>query len=257
MPNFLYISTDGLRPDAIYPDTTPNLWQLKTRARYSMQARSVMPSVTLPCHMSIFHSVPPERHNVLSNTYVPMVRPFDGLVETLSKAGKRCGFFYSWEPLRDVVRPLHLAHSSFIAYADNPEISDDKTVAEFLPYLKAAAFDFMFLYLGSIDEVGHLSGWMSQEYLEQAQHVDALLGDIFDALPANTSMLIHSDHGGHKRMHGTDNDEDMLIPWFLYGEGVAAGETSQAISLLDTAPTIAAFFELAAPVQWEGRSLLG
>lgn len=47
---------------------------------YSLRARTVMPSVTLPCHMSLFHSVDPGRHGILTNTYVPQARPRGGAV---------------------------------------------------------------------------------------------------------------------------------------------------------------------------------
>ena len=60
MPNVLYISTDGLRPDAIQKANTPNLQAMMKQGAYSLKAQAVMPSVTLPCHMSIFHSVPPQ-----------------------------------------------------------------------------------------------------------------------------------------------------------------------------------------------------
>ena len=61
------IMIDGLRPDAITPDGCPALTGLMARGAYSLQARSLMPCLTLPCHMSIFHSVPPGRHGVTSN----------------------------------------------------------------------------------------------------------------------------------------------------------------------------------------------
>ena len=40
-----------------------------------------MPSVTLPCHMSLFHSVDPDRHGITTNGYVPQVRPIKGMFD--------------------------------------------------------------------------------------------------------------------------------------------------------------------------------
>ncbi len=51
------------------------------------------PSVTLPCHMSIFHSMPPSRHGV--TTYTPPVRPVPRLVEVIHGAGQRTAFFHN------------------------------------------------------------------------------------------------------------------------------------------------------------------
>ena len=58
----LFVMIDGLRPDALARIDCPTLTGLMERGASSLHATSVMPSITLPCHMSIFHSVPPTRH---------------------------------------------------------------------------------------------------------------------------------------------------------------------------------------------------
>ena len=72
MKQVLYLSVDGLRPDALAAAHTPNFQTLMRKGAYTLDAQAVMPSVTLPCHMSVFHSVPPERHGTTTNTYTPM-----------------------------------------------------------------------------------------------------------------------------------------------------------------------------------------
>lgn len=52
----LMILVDGMRPDSIADI------QLAQNLTSTMAAKPVMPSVTLPCHMSLFHSVAPSRH---------------------------------------------------------------------------------------------------------------------------------------------------------------------------------------------------
>lgn len=256
MTKVLYISTDGLRPDAIAAAHTPNFRAVMSRGAYTLAGCSVMPSISLPCHMSIFHSVPPERHGILVNTYTPMARPVPGLVEVLNDSGKRCASFISWEPLRDLSRPGSLSVSTLIAYARNPEAADVLTVQAALPYLHSGEFDFVFLYLATIDEVGHDFGWMSQRYLRQVEHVDAHLGTIMENLPADTAVLIHSDHGGHDRSHGTDSAQDMTIPWMAAGPGIRENfEIERRVSLLDTAPTITRILGVTPSVVWEGRAV--
>lgn len=71
----------------------------------NVYAKTVVLSVTLPCHMSLFHSVVPQRHGILTNIYVPQVRPVKGLFEILTGQGKKCAMFYSWEELRDISGP--------------------------------------------------------------------------------------------------------------------------------------------------------
>ena len=53
----ILISVDGMRPDGLQQCGNPFLEELKKTASYTFDARTVIPSVTLPCHMSMFHSV--------------------------------------------------------------------------------------------------------------------------------------------------------------------------------------------------------
>jgi len=107
----LLILVDGMRPDAI--ENMPAVQELMKKSTYTLDARTVMPSVTLPCHVSLFHSVDPERHGTTTNVYAPQVRPIKGLCEVLSDHGKKNAFFYDWEQLRDLTRPGSLTFSYF------------------------------------------------------------------------------------------------------------------------------------------------
>ena len=109
----ILISIDGMRPDGVQKCGNPFVEELKKISSYTFNARTVEPSVTLPCHMSLFHSVTPSRHGILTNTYVPQVRPINGLFERVSQSGGTCAFFYGWEPLRDVARPGSLKWANY------------------------------------------------------------------------------------------------------------------------------------------------
>jgi predicted AlkP superfamily pyrophosphatase or phosphodiesterase len=249
------IMIDGLRPEAVTAETCPNLTGLMARGSYTRRARSVLPCITLPCHMSIYHSVPPQRHGVTTNTFTPMARPLPGLMEVARAANKRCAFFYNWEPLRNVSLPGSLAHSFFIDNVEEPE-GDSVVAAEAARTLAANALDFAFIYFGAVDVAGHNHGWMSPGYLSQAAFVDGLLGRLLAELPPESHFLVQADHGGIERNHGTDLPENMTIPWVLAGPGVRAGHEIQGpVSLLDTAPTLARLLGVAAHPHWEGRAV--
>jgi predicted AlkP superfamily pyrophosphatase or phosphodiesterase len=253
MPCVVFVMIDGLRPDAVTPEHSPNLLALCRRGAHTFTGSSVAPSVTLPCHMSIFHSVPPSRHGVTDNKWSPMARPLPGLIEMANNAGKRCAFVYNWEPLRNVSQPGSLYLSNFRDTAYNAD-GDDWVGAAAAGLLAADAPDFVFVYFGTVDTAGHAFGWMSPEYLSQAARVDALLGSVVAALPAEAVVLVHADHGGHERTHGTDSPEDMTIPWVIAGPGIRQNHTlASPVSLLDTAPTAARLLGLTPHAQWEGR----
>lgn len=253
MAPVLFVMMDGVRPDAIATTQTPTLKGLMARGATTFTARSVMPSITLPCHTSIFHSVPPARHGITSNEWHPMARPLPGLIELVGLAAKTSAFFFNWEQLRDLSRPGSLSYSYFRAtsYMEN---GDDEFAAEAAARIPKDRWDFVFLYLGTVDSIGHFFGWMSPEYLKQLERIDGLLGQVLAALPADYSVIVHSDHGGHDRDHGSDIPEDMTIPWIAAGPGIKAGYQIQGpVSLLDTAPTAAKILGLTPHPLWEGH----
>ncbi len=249
------VMTDGMRPDALPLVNTPHLDGLQARGAYTMAGTSVMPSVTLPCHTSIFHSVPPQRHGIVTNIWQPMARPLPGLVDQARAAGKRCHFYHNWEPLRDLNRPEAL---DFSYYRNNCYTPDgDRAIAQVAAETIAADRpDFAFVYLGTIDVAGHVFGWMADEYLRQIEAVDSAVGCVIDALRPEDTLLLHSDHGGHDRTHGTDSPEDMTIPWIIAGPGIRQGYALQSpVSLLDSAPTLARVLGVTAHPHWEGRCI--
>ncbi len=105
----ILISVDGMRPDAL--QYVPQAQEFIKRSSYTLCASTVFPSVTLPCHMSMFHSVGPERHGVTTNVFTPQVRPINGLAEQLHDNGNSCAFFHNWAQLRDIAQPASVYYS--------------------------------------------------------------------------------------------------------------------------------------------------
>ncbi len=250
----ILVTLDGVRPDAIQQATTLNLDRVIAEGAYTMAARSVMPTMTLPCHMSIVHSVPPERHGVITNEYRPMARPVPGLFEVVRNAGKRGAMVFNWGPLRDLTRPESLSYSYFeeMNFDDLPN-TDHRTIDISVALLGQRRYDLIFVYIGAPDEIGHAHGWMSEAYIRQVEVADAQVGRLLAAMHPEDTILIEADHGGHDRNHGTDMPEDMLIPWMLYGHGVQPGEVSQPVTLLDTAPTLTSLLGIGQGKYWEGK----
>jgi len=75
-------------------------------------------------------------------------------------------------------------------------------------------------------------------------------------LPMGGTVIIHADHGGHDRDHGTERPEDMTISWLIGGARVKKGYLIQRpVSLLDTSPTIAHLMGIPQPSDWEGSAV--
>ena len=251
----LLILVDGMRPDAL--KDCPKAQEFMSKAAYTLEAQTVVPSVTLPCHMSLFHSVDPVRHGTTTNIYMPQVRPIKGLAEVLKNNGKTSAIFYNWEELRDLTRPDSVTFSYFHSGRHfGYDVSNTKVTDAAMEYLGENDTDFAFLYLGYLDEAGHNYGWMSKEYMAALDNSWQNIQRIVATLPEDYTVIVTADHGGHDRTHGTELPEDMTIPVMIYGKDFVPGCTLEKINIKDLAPTIVKLLGVEPDGEWEGKSLI-
>jgi len=248
------ISIDGMRPDGMQQCGSPFVKELESRCAYTYTERTVFPSVTLPCHFSMTHSVPPERHGILTNTYIPQVRPVKGIFEKIAEAGGKSAFFYGWDPIHDCAPPESLKFALHINCCEE-ESSDTVLTDEAIRLIERYRPDFVFLYMAETDDGGHKYGWMSEEYLHRISIAIENTKRVMDRFSDEYSFVITADHGGHDRSHGADIPEDMTIPLFLSDPSVAPGPIGEDVSVLDVAPTIAALMGITPDPEWEGKPL--
>ncbi|MGI9501285.1 MAG: alkaline phosphatase family protein [Geminicoccaceae bacterium] len=80
---------DGLRPDRVTEDLTPNLWRFANSGTWFRESRSVFPSVTRVATTSFATGAKPGTHGIMNNAfYHPAVIP-DRLLDTSSAADLR------------------------------------------------------------------------------------------------------------------------------------------------------------------------
>lgn len=250
----LLFSIDGLRPEAIYLGDMTFTQSLLQTSAHTLQAQTVMPSVTLPCHTSMMRGVDVDRHGITTNTFMPLARPVPSIFDVASVAGLRCGAFFNWGPLRDLFEPESVVVSLFDRSA-GPTDSDPLVAEMALPHL--AGLDFAFVYFGDTDEVGHRDGWLSEGYLETANRADQAVRQVSDTFLSHHpdgNIVLLSDHGGHGKTHGTDLPEDMTIPFIAFGPGTVPGELPNPVRIFDTAPTVAKLLGIAPSPIWTGQS---
>ena len=252
----ILISVDGMRPDGFLACGHPFIQQMMDRAYYTLDGKTVLPSVTLPCHMSLFHSVPPQRHGITTNLYLPMARPISGLFEQLRSAKRTCAMYYGWEPLRDVARPESLLFSEYI-FSYSEESVDTALTDSALARIQKSKPDFVFLYMVDTDEKGgHDNGWMTQPYLDRIHTAVDNIRRVLDCCGDEYTVIVTADHGGHDRTHGSDAPEDTTIPMFYIGKSFEAGKRFPGGSILDIAPTIAKIMGITPAPEWEGTPVI-
>ena len=251
----LLVLVDGMRPDAL--KNCKAAQRVLANSVYTMNAQTVMPSVTLCCHMSLFYSMIPEHHGTQGNTYMPPSHQLLSLFDVLAIAKKDVASFYSWGQLRDLCHPASLNYSLLIKGATlGWENANNRLTDAAIGYMNENSTDFAFLYLGYPDEAGHAHGWMSEEYMYAMENSWQNIERIIEALPKDYAVIITADHGGHDHTHGTDSPEDMTIPLIFAGAERELIGDLENVNIIDIAPTIAALAGMESGADWEGKSLL-
>ena len=60
--------------------------------------------------------------------------------------------------------------------------------------------------------------------------------------------------GGQDFDHDAGLAEDLTIPWIISGPGIRSShQITDAVNIIDTAPTIVYLLELPAPAEWSGQ----
>jgi predicted AlkP superfamily pyrophosphatase or phosphodiesterase len=253
----LIVSFDGLRPDAIEAANMVNVLALMQSGAYTLNARTTMPSTTLPSHASMLTGMCPAKHIVRWNEYVPQngyARGTD-IFDLVHGAGLQTAMVVGKEKLRQVTEP---ASTDFFAFIDETDKIDDFATIQGLAISQVkVGFNLMFVHFPNGDLVGHDAGWMSRQQLNAYAADDKKFGSILQALKArgmydDTIIIVTSDHGGHGTSHGTDTPEDMTIPWIISGPRVVPAQLTSQVYTMDTAATTAFVLGLPLPPEWDG-----
>lgn len=249
---------DGCRPDALEQAHTPTVDALWKAGAYTWSAQTVVPSWTLPTHMSMFRGVSPQTHGVQANTYQHSAAAFPSIMDVARHAQLQTAMFYSWEELRDLSAHGSLTMSYYRDCYTTPN-ADWMIAEQAAGHLAAEQPDLSLVYFCESDLTGHEHGWMSAAYIAAIEHMDHALNHVVTTLQRaglydRFTWLVLADHGGHDHSHGSDHVEDITIPWILSGQGVKHDHAIQTpVRIVDTAATIAHLLGLALPNNWEGH----
>ncbi len=256
----IVISIDGLRADAIERAGAETLQQLMEEGAFSLEAETILPSITLPSHTSMLTGATPEMHGVLWND--ERVDEM-GIIDTPTmfavarQAGYETAAFFSKPKFQ------HLMAPGTLDYGQAPEGSGrwfaGYTAKSVELYLDQRSPNLLFVHFGEPDYAGHTIGWGSAVYRMAVRRADGAVARVLRKAdeafgPGNYSVIVTADHGGHGRTHGTDAHEDVTIPWIAWGKGIQEEtELPRGIRTFDTAATALALLGLDLPTQHAGR----
>ncbi len=249
----LILSIDGFRPDAISLAPMPNLMELIKSAAYTLSARTIYPSSTLPAHTSMLSGTCPKKHGVNWNDYLPQngYAQVTDIFDLAHAAGMKTVMYVGKEKLRQITEP---SSTDIFEYINDRDLVITEKLIENFP----ADFRLMFIHFPTTDDMGHVYGWLSNEQLSVLYRADQAIGNLLAELDARglreeMLIIITADHGGHSTTHGSSMPEDMTIPWIALGAGVQPMQLTTPVQTVDTAATIAFALGLPIPPEWDGR----
>ncbi len=161
------------------------------------------------------------------------------------------------EPFPGETRRLIQSPTDISTYDQRPAMSAYEVAAAFRDELQAGIPDFVVLNFANLDMVGHTGDL--QATIEAAEHVDACLGVVIEALaPSGARVFVTADHGNAERMidavTGAAETAHTTNPVRLVclEEGVVLREGA---GLADIAPTVLCLLDLEVPVEMTGEPL--
>ncbi len=239
----LIITIDGLRPDAISKENSPNLIALIKEGSYTPSAKTVDPPKTLPSHTSLVTGLVPKKHGTYKNEWNLAMgyTEFDTIFTIAKKEGFSTAMFVGKDKLNFIAVPKSIDNLDILEYSPTSvkEISES-----FILYMGENKPKMTLIHFPEPDIPGHKEGWMSKEYLNAVHRVDTELGNIVATLKQagiyeKTFIVITADHGGKGKTHKGDHPEVTTIPWLAVGSQVKKNYAiTEDVNIYDTAPTV-------------------
>lgn len=230
------VGVDGLRVDDALGGGCPALAGLVAGGALAAMTMEV-PTVSGPGWTSILTGSRHAEHGVTDNGFRGhTIAPLSDLLSQAAQAVPRAVTFAaaSWPPLVDPVGPGPVvawrtehqrAGLHRVVVRDGETYGYRTTDAEVGACaqlaVSAGGVDAAFVYLGQVDEAGHLHGGSSPEYRAAMRRVDGLLGSLVGAISGRAErsgedwvVAVTTDHG-HLDEGGHGGAEDVVRRSFL------------------------------------------
>lgn len=277
------VSVDGLRGDALA--AMPRLRALAARGAWTDSMTSVLPSLTVPGHLSMLSGRDVTRWGIRSNdldSTAAMRFVFSGastMFDWTRGAGRSTEAIAGASLIGDAVladAQKFFGVDTLIATDTRAEAIADRAVARLTSAAGRGAPSLLFVHFPDVDLAGHDSGWivpgahgprgedvLAPTYLAAAARVDSAIGRLADALATGldsgtVALVVTADHGGGhgegcvegmpaEREHCTAAPGDELIPFVAVARGVTPHRLPAGARLVQVGPTVGALLRVWMP----------
>ena len=275
------VSVDGLRADAVA--AMPALSALRDRALWTDSMQTVVPSLTVPGHLTMFTGRDVTALGITTNTldqsagYELVMNGASTMFQWVRGIGGTSAALVasSLVPATDLETARSFLGVDQLGIVDGN--LDDLRARALALATAADAPTLLFVHIPSVDYAGHDFGWIRSDttaaggadllgarYLDAARAADGVVDAIRVALqPAidagDVALVVTADHGGGhgehcvagivaSREHCTSQPGDRTIPFVLLVKG-ASGRLRGEPSITQVAGTVGALLRLDVPAR--------
>ncbi len=254
------IVVDGCNRGRLWQADAPVMDRLAREGSEYLSVDPAYPARTVVCFSSMLTGATPAEHGMRSNFAPRLGVRRESVFDVLEREGRRgrlVGIAHLLDPFgHEVVR-------SVTSVQPTSEI-DRSLAAEGRRVVEEEDPDLLVLQLLAADQLGHVRGVRSREYLDQIAETDRHVGDFLAFLEESgklegATVILMADHGQGRGIggHGHLDWGERPVPFVVWGEGAVPGAISrEPRSVLELAPTIARLLGVPQPEAARGRPLV-
>ena len=254
------IVVDGCNRGRLWQSDAPVIDRLAREGTEYLAVEPAYPARTVVCFSSMLTGATPAEHGMRSNFAPRLGVRCESIFDLLERDGRRgrlVGIAHLLDPFgEDVVR-------SVTSVQPTSEI-DRSLSAEARRVVDEEDPDLLVLQLLAADQLGHVRGVRSPEYLDQLAETDRRVGELLAFLDErgkldDATVILMADHGQGRGIggHGHLDWGERPVPFVVWGEGAVPGAVSrEPRSVLELAATISRLLGLPTPRAARGRPLV-
>lgn len=264
----IFIGLDGLTSLSVTKTNCPNIKSVMDAGCYTLEKRTVNPSVSGPNWASMFNGAPVEMHGLTGNSGKPDYKPLavneNGVYPTVFSEIRKANpdaemgcIMEWWSGIRPIIDEKVFNH---VQNVSNSEVGSMECTEYCQKYIAEKKPAILYVHIDQPDHAGHGQTYDSDEYNKAVEIVDGEVGAIIQAVKDagifdESVILLSSDHGGMGTGHGGTSMSEMETLFAISGKGIKkGGKMTDTMMQFDIAPTIAKIFGLQEPQCWRGKA---
>jgi Glycosyl transferase family 2/Type I phosphodiesterase / nucleotide pyrophosphatase len=254
------IVVDGCNRARLRQADTPVIDRLAAAGTEYLAVEPAYPARTVVCFSSMLTGAAPAEHGMRSNFAPRLGVRVESIFDVLARRGRRgrlVGIAHLLDPFgEEVVRSVTSVQ---------PTSAIDRSLcAEARRVVDEEDPDLLVLQLLAADQLGHVRGVRSPEYLDQLAETDRHVGDFLAFLRdrgkiGDATVILMADHGQGRGIggHGHLDWGERPVPFVVWGSGAMPGAVArEPRSVCELAATVAELLGVDAPAAARGRPLL-